>query len=332
MSPFAAARARPGRHVRRLWHPEPGAGSDIPGRASHALSRADFDRAMPREFWREVVERVAAEAPDTLLLAEAFWLMEGYFVRTLGMHRVYNSAFMHMVRDRDNAKYRRSLENVLAYDPEILQRFVNFLSNPDEATAESQFGKGDRYFGACSLLATLPGLPMLAHGQFEGFEEKYGMEFARDYRGESPDEGFQEHHERMIYPLLRRRALFAGASRFRLFPVQGEDGSTLDDVFCYLNGRGDERALVLFNNGESRCSGRAHHSAPWRDKTQGRLLGCTLAEALGVPADDGVLALTDPRTGATQEAPAAELRDRGLSIDLEPYECRVYLDPAWRAG
>ena len=32
--------------------------------------------------------------PDTLLLAEAFWLMEGYFVRTLGMHRVYNSAWL----------------------------------------------------------------------------------------------------------------------------------------------------------------------------------------------------------------------------------------------
>ena len=54
---------------------------------------------MPAEFWREVVDRVAAEVPDTLLLAEAFWLLEGYFVRTLGMHRVYNSAFMHMLRD-----------------------------------------------------------------------------------------------------------------------------------------------------------------------------------------------------------------------------------------
>jgi len=27
--------------------------------------------------------------------------MEGYFVRTLGMHRVYNSAFMNMLRDED---------------------------------------------------------------------------------------------------------------------------------------------------------------------------------------------------------------------------------------
>ena len=92
------------RHFQRLWFPEPGSGGAIPSRAEHGLSRAEFDAAMPIEFWREVVDRVAAEAPGTLLLAEAFWLMEGYFVRTLGMHRVYNSAFMIMLRDEDNAQ------------------------------------------------------------------------------------------------------------------------------------------------------------------------------------------------------------------------------------
>jgi hypothetical protein len=125
------------------------------------------------------VDRVAAEVPDTLLLAEAFWLMEGYFVRTLGMHRVYNSAFMHMLRDEDNAKYRSVMKNVLEFDPQVLKRFVNFMNNPDEKTAIEQFGDGDKYFGVCTLLATLPGLPMFGHGQVEGFREKYGMEFRR---------------------------------------------------------------------------------------------------------------------------------------------------------
>ncbi|MEI8334255.1 MAG: alpha-amylase family glycosyl hydrolase, partial [Chloroflexota bacterium] len=96
---FDAAMTLAKKHIERLWYPEPGHGGAIPSRAEHAMTRAEFDRALPEEFWREVVDRVAAEVPDTLLLAEAFWLMEGYFVRTLGMHRVYNSAFMHMLRD-----------------------------------------------------------------------------------------------------------------------------------------------------------------------------------------------------------------------------------------
>jgi len=63
------------KHYQRLWFPEPGSGGAIPTRAEHGLTKAQFDAAMPEEFWRQVVDRVAQEAPDTLLLAEAFWLM-----------------------------------------------------------------------------------------------------------------------------------------------------------------------------------------------------------------------------------------------------------------
>ena len=94
------------RHVQRLWFPLPGAGGRFLRARKTRMSQEEFDALMPHEFWREVVDRVAAEVPGTLLLAEAFWLLEGYFVRTLGMHRVYNSAFMNMLRDEENAKYR----------------------------------------------------------------------------------------------------------------------------------------------------------------------------------------------------------------------------------
>ncbi|HYX10509.1 MAG TPA: alpha-amylase family glycosyl hydrolase, partial [Candidatus Acidoferrum sp.] len=88
---FDAAMVLAKKHIQRLWHPLPGQGGGaIPSRAEHSMPKREFDRRIPVEFWREVVDRVAAEAPGTLLLAEAFWLMEGYFVRTLGMHRVYN--------------------------------------------------------------------------------------------------------------------------------------------------------------------------------------------------------------------------------------------------
>ena len=98
---FDAAMVLARKHVQRLWYPLPGSGGAIPSRAESALPQDEFERRMPAEFWREVVDRVAQEVPGTLLLAEAFWLLEGYFVRTLGMHRVYNSAFMHMLRDEE---------------------------------------------------------------------------------------------------------------------------------------------------------------------------------------------------------------------------------------
>ena len=60
---FDAAMTLARRHVQRLWYPEPGAGGAIPSRAEHGMSAEAFARAMPEEFWREVVDRVAAEAP-----------------------------------------------------------------------------------------------------------------------------------------------------------------------------------------------------------------------------------------------------------------------------
>ncbi|HNA90074.1 MAG TPA: alpha-amylase family glycosyl hydrolase, partial [Anaerolineales bacterium] len=192
---FDAAMTLAKKHIQRLWFPEPGSGGAIPSRSQFGLTRAEFDEKIPVEFWREVVDRVATEVPDTLLLAEAFWLMEGYFVRTLGMHRVYNSAFMHMLRDEDNAKYRQAIKNTLEFDPQILKRYVNFMNNPDEKTAVEQFGKGDKYFGICTVLATLPGLPMFGHGQVEGFSEKYGMEFRRPKWEETQDDGLIQAHE-----------------------------------------------------------------------------------------------------------------------------------------
>ncbi len=221
---FDAAMTLAKRHFQRLWFPEPGTGGDIPSRAEFGLNRAQFDAAMPEEFWREVVDRCAVEAPDTLLLAEAFWMMEGYFVRTLGMHRVYNSAFMVLLRDEDNAKYRHLMKNTLEFDPEILKRYVNFMNNPDERTAVDQFGKGDKYFGVCTLMATMPGLPMLGHGQVEGFTERYGMEYQRAYWDEQPDEYLVQRHEREIFPLMHRRYLFAEVADFLLYDFYTPDG------------------------------------------------------------------------------------------------------------
>ena len=264
---FDAAMTLAKKHIQRLWFPEPGSGGAIPSRAEHGMTRSEFDAAMPEEFWREVVDRVAAEVPDTLLLAEAFWLLEGYFVRTLGMHRVYNSAFMHMLRDEDNAKYRTAIKNTLEFDPQILKRYVNFMNNPDEKTAVEQFGNGDKYFGVATVLSTLPGLPMFGHGQIEGFREKYGMEFRKPKLDETPDDGLIRGHEWKIFPLLHRRHLFADVENFLLYDFYHTNGSVDENVFAYSNRFNDERGLVIYHNRFADTRGWIKTSAAYLDKS-----------------------------------------------------------------
>ncbi len=325
---FDAAMTLTKKHFQRLWFPEPGSGGDIPSRAEFAMSKEEFDRHMPNEFWREVVNRVAQEAPDTLLLAEAFWLMESYFVRTLGMHRVYNSAFMNMLKNEENGKYRELLKNTLAYDPQILKRYVNFMNNPDEETAVAQFGKGDKYFGVCTLMVTLPGLPMFGHGQVEGFTEKYGMEYRRAYLDEVADEALIARHELEIFPLMKKRHLFADVALFQLYEVVNDAGEVQENIFAYTNGHGSDRVLVVYNNHLQGAAGWIHFSVPKAHKTSDghtRLQSVPLAEALNLRNDPNVFTIfKDLIRQLYFIRKNTELYEKGLFVSLQGYEYNVF--------
>jgi glycosidase len=321
---FDAAMTLAKKHIQRLWFPEPGAGGAIPSRAQYGMTRAEFDEKVPEEFWREVVDRVAAEVPDTLLLAEAFWLMEGYFVRTLGMHRVYNSAFMHMLRDEDNAKYRVAIKTTLEFDPQILKRYVNFMSNPDEKTAVEQFGNGDKYFGICTVLSTLPGLPMFGHGQVEGFTEKYGMEFRRARLDETPNEGLIQAHEWRVFPLLHRRHVFADVENFLLYDFYA-DGGVDENVFAYSNKLNEERGLVIYHNKFADTRGWINTSAAYLDKPTGKMLQKNLAEGIGLPRV-GYVIFKDYATQLDYIRSCEEIWEKGLYVALGAYQCHAFMD------
>lgn len=316
---FDAAMTLAKKHFQRLWYPLPGGGAGVPSRSDYAIDQEEFNRLFPVEFWRELVDRVQSEVPDTLLIAEAFWLMEGYFVRTLGMHRVYNSAFMNMLKKEENAKYRETIKNILIFDPAILQRFVNFMSNPDEKPAIEQFGDGDKYFCVATLLATMPGLPMFGHGQLEGYREKYGMEYLTPRWDEPINQGLLSHHQTTIFPLLRHRALFSGADQFQLYDFVSTYGVE-EDVFAYSNQLGDERVLVLCNNSTKRIAGRVGQPVSMAGRS-----GRDVITACAIDTSGDFVLLTDLASRRQYLQPATRMSEGGDFV-LEPYAALVLTD------
>jgi len=323
---FDAAMTLTRKHYQRLWFPEPGTGGAIPSRAEQGISKDDFYKIMPQEFWREVVDKINEENPDTLLLAEAFWLLEGFFVRTLGMHRVYNSAFMNMLRDEDNAMYRLVLKNTLQFDPEILKRFVNFMNNPDEETAVKQFGDSGKYFGVCLMMITMPGLPMFGHGQIEGFYEKYGMEYRRAYWDEKINIDLLQQHEKLIFPIMKKRYLFANADNFLLYDFWS--GNIVnEDVFAYSNRVKTERALIIYHNKYAETKGFVKNSVNFavkqnNDKIQ---IQKTIIEGLKLPKE-GYCIFKDYMTGLEYIRRNQDLHDQGLYLELQAFQCFLFMD------
>jgi len=324
---FDAAMTLAKKHFSRLWYPQPGHGGAIPSRSDYSMSNEAFNQIFPEEFWREVVDRINNEMPDTLLLAEAFWLMEGYFVRSLGMHRVYNSAFMHMFMKEENEKYRDLITNTLEFNPEILKRYVNFMSNPDEETAVNQFGKGDKYFGVAVMMITLPGLPMFAHGQVEGFTEKYGMEYYRAYYNEFIDDNLVRRHEEELFPLLEKRYLFSQVVDFEFYDFLDEYGNLNENVFAFSNMVGNERTLVFYNNSYEQAKGRIHFSTgKVISETTTLLQYKNVSEALNLQIHGDIYyILKDHKTKLEYLRNGKELVEEGISVFLNGYQYHVFL-------
>jgi hypothetical protein len=221
-----------------------------------------------------------------------------------------------MLRDEKNAEYQQVIRETVSFDARILGRYVNFMNNPDERSAIDQFGSHDKYFGVATLLATLPGLPMFGHGQFEGYSEKYGMEFRRAQLDEWPDEGLVQRHRREISSLLHERWRFSGAAGFQQLTAL-EGGGATDDVFAYANDAqggptdvAEKRSLVVVLNRYP----RAHVRIPG------------VAEALGFGFDpNGFVILYDQRTGLDYLRQLRDLREHGLELALDGYGCHVFL-------
>lgn len=327
---FDAAMVLAKKSIRRLWYPEPGHGGDIYSRSEYSLTTGQFNDAIPNEFWREVVDRVAKECPDTLLLAEAFWMMEGYFVRTLGMHRVYNSAFMNMLKKEENQKYRDTIKNTITFDPQVLKRYVNFMNNPDEETAIAQFGDGDKYFGVCTLMITMPGLPMFGHGQIEGFTEKYGMEYTKAYKDEKPSGYLVDRHWHDIFPLMKKRYLFSGVDNFLLYDLW-EDGHVNENVFAYSNGAGDERTLVFYNNKYDQAHGWIKQSDPYAVHTgngeETKLISRSISEGLNLTGEDDKFCIfQEHKSRLWYIRKSKEICEKGMFVMLNGFEYQVYMN------
>jgi hypothetical protein len=172
---------------------------------------------------------------------------------------------------------------------------------------------------------------MLGHGQVEGYREQYGMEFRRARLQEAVDEGLLAHHEWTIFPLLQRRAEFAGSDGFRLYDFETGPDQVNEDVFAYSNrGPNGERSLVLFHNRYAEVRGRARRSSVFAERGADgdkHLVQASIGEGLGLVAGPGRwLALRNAMTGLEELRSATGIVEDGFAADLAAYSCRVYVD------
>jgi hypothetical protein len=155
------------------------------------------------------------------------------------------------------------------------------------------------------------------------------MEFRRAYWDEKPDPYLVERHKRQIFPLLHRRALFAGVDNFLLYDFFTSGGWVNEDVFAYSNRLGQDRALVIYHNKFAETEGWIRWSAGFKSREKGatKLAQKSLSEGLGLSGQENYFVIfRDLLTGMEYIRPADELAQKGLHIQLSAYQAYVFSD------
>jgi len=240
------------------------------------------------------------------------------------MHRVYNSAFMNQLRDEDNSAFHFYLSEILDSDPILLEKFVNYMTTPDEKTAVEQFGKSDKYFGVCGFMASMPGLPMFGHGQLEGFSERYGMDLKDPTMKENPDKQLINHHQWLIAPLLKNRRRFAGSDNFRLLEFRLSNRENDKNTFVVSNRFENEQSLIIFNNQDKQIQGTI--SQP-ESAVKKPVRSSENTNDLFSPGEfnkeDWSVTLSEMRSGKKTSLDRGILKNQ-YPIELAPYELLVF--------
>lgn len=126
------------------------------------------------EFWESAIEKVKAEYPDFIFLAETYWDLE-WDLQHLGFDFTYDKRLTdRLIKD--------DIEEVKAHlhaDKSFQMKSVRFIENHDEERAVIKFGN-QKSLAAATIISTIMGMKLYYDGQFEGKRIKLPVQLGRE--------------------------------------------------------------------------------------------------------------------------------------------------------
>ncbi|MBA3846668.1 MAG: alpha-amylase [Planctomycetes bacterium] len=243
-----------------------------------------------KPFWRACLERVRAEHPGTLFMAEVYWNRE-YELQQAGFDFTYDK----ILYDRLLASDAEAIRGHLRATADYQGHCVRFLENHEEQRASAKFADANHHRGALFLTGMVPGMLLCHCGQEEGRRLHNALHAAR----RPPENGSELHrgaYDELMH-LLAEPARHDGA--WRLLEPKG--GGPL--IGCLWSLAQYHSLLLIVNAGWSHYTG-AIDAGPLAGRD------CTLQDAL--------VSGSQPFT-----IPTDQLQRGGIPVTLPPWGAQV---------
>ncbi len=299
----------PWRHTVQLDHGNPRLQDELIRTASDIAGRCDglrcdvamlllpdvfgntWKRAM-QPFWRSCLDRVRAEHPGTLFMAEVYWNRE-YELQQAGFDFTYDKILYDRLLSGDAESVRAHLRAALDYQ----NHCVRFLENHEEQRAAARFSYPDHHRGALLLTGMVPGMLLCHEGQEDGRLVHNSMHACR----RAQEDGSAPHRAayRELLRLLSEPARHHGA--WELLEPFDQRGANLIGCLWTLPAH---HALLLVVNASWQPSAGALAPGPFAQRD------CQFQDFLS--------------GGATRLIKGEQLRHDGIPVDLPPWGAVAY--------
>ena len=247
------------------------------------------------DYWATVIPAIKAKWPEFRFIAEAYWDLE-WELQQQGFDHCYDKKLY----DRMEHGEAESVRLHLLADPAYQERMVRFIENHDEPRAAATFPYGKGRAAAVAIL-TLTGAKLLHEGQFEGMKVRLPV-----FLGRRPAEPVDQDLAAFYGRLLQEtnRDVFRNGA-WRLCERSGwPDNQSCRNVLAWCWAKDDERYLIVINFRQEAAQARVQ--VPWdelREKTW---------------------RLSDVLSGESYDRSGDEMREAGLYVDLQPWQCHLF--------
>lgn len=200
------------------------------------------------EFWPMAIAKVKSRYPDFLMVAEAYWGLDGK-LQEQGFNYTYDKYLYELLVHDDTTQIYSHLRSTL----EFQSRTVRFTENHDEHRAAWMFDNRQRNKATTTLALGLPGMRLVQEGQMEGYRYKIMVQLRR-WHHENDDSDIEKFFKRLLASL--HDPVFRSGSWHLLSPQSAWEGNAShQNIIAYQWVMDEEYRLITVNlsPGNAQC-------------------------------------------------------------------------------
>jgi hypothetical protein len=251
----------------------------------------------PASFWPHAIQRIRAQKPGFLFMAEVYWDLE-WTLQQQGFDYTYDKRLY----DRLREGHARPVRDHLRADMDFQRRSVRFLENHDEPRAADVFPSG-MHRAAAVLTYLCAGLRFFHQGQAEGFRKRIPVHLGRG-PAEAADQSLQQFYDRLLCCVRHPDAREGEWQLLECTPAW--DGNRTWDGFICFGWHGRERTSLIVVVNYAPNQGQCYLRIPF-DELKG-----------------GTIRLRDLMGPAVYDRSGDEASTRGLYLDLPAWGYHVF--------